>query len=227
LVASTIENNFDNNDDIIDYHDYFKPWLNDPQLDTDLLGQIHIERDEELQTNIKALCKEYEDIFSNTLPSALSSIEPFDIKVDEVAWKDPKNRFPLRRQNPTKEVEIERQISILLDDVIIKRSKEAYWSKVVLAPKPDDEWRLYIDFQNLNTASDPGGHPIPNITDMLNRIGDHKSNIYGVLDLTQGYHQCARTLSTMVLTAFIVFCGIFQFTRLLFGPKKVPSHFPQ
>ena len=31
----------------------------------------------------------------------------------------------------------------------------------------------------------------------------------------------------MVLTAFIVFCGIFEFTRLPFGPKKAPAHFQE
>jgi hypothetical protein len=100
-------------------------------------------------------------------------MEPFDIKVDEVAWKDPKNRLPPRCQSRKKEVEIERQISKLLDDGI-KRSKAAHWSQVVLAPKPDDEWRLCIDSHKLNTALDPGGHPIPSIKDMSNRIGDQK-----------------------------------------------------
>jgi hypothetical protein len=62
---------------------------------------------------------------------------------------------------------------------------------------------------------------------MLNRIGDHKSKNFGKIDLTQGYHQCTVALVTMVLTTFIVFCGLFEFTRLPFGPKKAPAHFQE
>jgi hypothetical protein len=39
------------------------------------------------------LSEEYKDIFSNTLPIP-SKMEPFDIKVDTVAWKNSKNRMP-------------------------------------------------------------------------------------------------------------------------------------
>jgi hypothetical protein len=70
-------------------------------------------------------------------------------------------------------------------------------------------------------------HPMANIKNMLNRIGDHKSKFFGKIDLTQGYHQCSVTLATMVLTAVIVFCGICEFTRLPFGPKKAPAHFQE
>ena len=227
LVATALENNFIDNDGISDYHDSFKPWLSDPQQETNLLDEIHVEGDEDLQSGIKALCKEFKDIFSNILPSTPSKMEPFDIKVDAVAWRHPNNRMPHRRQSPKKEVEIQRQVTLLLDQGIIQRSKAQYYSQVILAPKPNDEWRFCVDYRNLNAASDSGSHPIPNIKQMLNRIGDHKSKIYGVLDLTQGYHQCSLTLATMVLTAFIVFCGIYEFTRLPFGPKKAPPHFQE
>jgi hypothetical protein len=59
--------------------------------------------------SIKALCEEYKDIFSNTLPAIPSKMEPFDIKVDTVCLENPKNRMPHRRQSPKKEMEILRQ----------------------------------------------------------------------------------------------------------------------
>ena len=69
--------------------------------------------------------------------------------------------------------------------------------------------------------------PIPNIKQMLNRIGDHRSQIFGIMDLTQGYHQNTVSKPSMILTAFIVFCGIYHFCRLPFGLKKAPSHFQE
>ena len=47
---------------------------------------------------------------------------------------------------------------------------------------------------------------------MLRRIGTHKATVFAVLDLTQGYHQAPRTLAARVYTAFILFCGVYQFT---------------
>jgi hypothetical protein len=55
----------------------------------------------------------------------------------------------------------------------------------------------------------------------------HKAKIFAVLDLTQGYHQAPLTLAARVYTAFILFCGVYQFTRLTFGPKRAPSYFQQ
>ena len=51
--------------------------------------------------------------------------------------------------------------------------------------------------------------------------------IFGVMDLTSGYHQAPLDWAFKVLTAFICFYGIFQFTRLPFGPRRAPSYFQE
>jgi hypothetical protein len=43
----------------------------------------------------------------------------------------------------------------------------------------------------------------------------------------QGFHQPPLNLTTRVYTAFIVFCDIYQLTRLPFGLKGAPSYFQQ
>ena len=62
---------------------------------------------------------------------------------------------------------------------------------------------------------------------MFGRLGTHHSDTFGVMDLTAGYHQAPVGLMTRVFLAFICFCGIFQFCRLPFGPKRAPSYFQQ
>jgi hypothetical protein len=47
------------------------------------------------------------------------------------------------------------------------------------------------------------------------------------MELTLVYHQAHRSLNTRIFTAFIKFAGIFQFTRLPFGPKRAPSCFQE
>ena len=44
------------------------------------------------------------------------------------------------------------------------------------------------------------------------------------MDLTTVYHQALLDWAFKVLTAFICFYGIFQFTRLPLGPRRAPSY---
>ena len=47
------------------------------------------------------------------------------------------------------------------------------------------------------------------------------------MDLTSGYHQAPLDFASRILTAFICFYGVFQFTRLPFGPRRAPSYFQE
>ena len=62
---------------------------------------------------------------------------------------------------------------------------------------------------------------------MLRRIGSRKPKIFGIMDLTQGYHQAPLSNTTKAYTAFITFSGVYVFTRLPFGPKRAPSYFQE
>ena len=62
---------------------------------------------------------------------------------------------------------------------------------------------------------------------MFFRLGEHKSSIYGVMDLTSGYHQAPLSLAARIFTAFIAFCGIYHYLRLPFGPKRAPPYFQE
>ena len=60
---------------------------------------------------------------------------------------------------------------------------------------------------------------------MFEHIGARRPDIFGVMDLTSGFHQAPLTESANILTAVTCFSGIYQFTRLPFGLKRVPSYF--
>jgi Reverse transcriptase (RNA-dependent DNA polymerase) len=173
------------------------------------------------------LCNEFRDIFSNELPVSPASIPPFELNVDDTKWKVSRNRTPPRPQSTANQADIIRQLAKLEEQGIIEKSNAAYYSQVLMVPKPDGSKRMCIDFRNLNDCTEDASWPIPNITEMLRRIGAHKAKVFAVLDLTQGYHQAPLTLAARVYTAFILFCGVYQFTRLPFGPKRAPSYFQQ
>ena len=61
--------------------------------------------------------------------------------------------------------------------------------------------------------------PIPNIRQLFARMGTKKPTIFGVMDLTQDYHQAPLTFAIHAFTAFVTFWGVYQCTRLPFGLK--------
>ena len=67
----------------------------------------------------------------------------------------------------------------------------------------------------------------PNIRALLERVGHYKPDTFGVMDLTSGYHQAPMDAASKVLTAFICYYGVYQFTRLPFGPRRAPSYFQE
>ena len=110
----------------------------------------------------------------------------------------------------------------MLDAGIIEVSSASFYSQILIATKPGG-----FDFRNLNEATDPASWPIPNIEQMIIRIGAHEPTHFAILDLTQGYHQAALAAAAKVFTAFITFAGVYHFKRLPFGPKRAPSYFQE
>ena len=83
-----------------------------------------------------------------------------------------------------------------------------------------------MDFVRLNDCTQGvDGWPIPNIRDLLNRVGERKSRVYGVMDMTSGYHQAPIAAASQVFTAFICFMGIFCWLRVPMGLKNAASYF--
>ena len=94
-----------------------------------------------------------------------------------------------------------------------------------MVPKLDGTFRMCVDYRALNDCTADASWPIPNIAEMFRKIGSQKPKIFGIMDLTQGYHQAPLTLATRAYTSFITFSGVCQFTRLPFEPKRAPSYF--
>ena len=83
-----------------------------------------------------------------------------------------------------------------------------------MVPKPDGTFRMCVDCRALNDCTADASWPIPNIAEIFRRIGSQKPKIFGIMDLTQGYHQAPLTFATRAYTSFITLSGVYQFTRL-------------
>lgn len=138
-----------------------------------------------------------------------------------------RNKQPARKQTSTKDEAIQDFVAKALKAGIIEESQATSWSHVHLTPKPNGRWRFCIDYRSLNLNTKSLGWPIPNIPQMLQRIGERKPKYFGVLDLTQGYYQAPINKKSRDFTTFRTSRGLYRWKRLPMGLKGAPSWFQQ
>ena len=82
---------------------------------------------------------------------------------------------------------------------------------------------MVIDYRKLNEKTIEDKYPIPNITDILDKLG--KCHYLTTLDLASGYHQVEMDPRDIEKTAFSTEQGHFEFKRMPFGSKNAPATF--
>ena len=85
--------------------------------------------------------KEYEDVFSNDVPSGLSPIRGIKHQIDFVPCATIPNR-PAYRSNPKETKELQRQVEELLTKGHVRESMNPCMVLVLLMPKKDGTWRM-------------------------------------------------------------------------------------
>lgn len=172
---------------------------------------------------IRKLCYEYRDIFySKEIPLTFTNQVKHKINTtDENPIFVKSYRYPeVHRQ------EVKDQIKEMLDNGIIKNSTSPWSSPIWIVPKKMDQsgrrkWRLVIDYRKLNEKTVNDKYPLPNITEILDKLG--KSQYFTTLDLASGYHQIEMDKDDMPKTAFTTENGHYEFKRMPFGLKNAPS----
>lgn len=183
----------------------------------------HLNSEEEKE--LFKLIKDYENIFpnKNDILTHTETIQHKIITKDDIPIYTKSYRYPEIYKE-----EINKQIKDLLDNKIIRESFSPWSSPIWMVPKKLDasgkkKFRMVIDYRKLNAKTIDDKFPIPNITDVLDKLG--KNIYYTTLDLASGFHQIQMHPDSVPKTAFSTDKGHFEFTRMPFGLKNAPATF--
>lgn len=171
------------------------------------------------------LCSEFSDIFhlpgeNLTHTNALKH----EIKTTtEIPIHTKTYRFP-----EIHKTEVRNQVDKMLKQNIIEPSNSPWSSPIWVVPKKLDasnirKWRVVIDYRKLNDVTIGDTYPIPQITEILDQLGNSK--YFSTLDLASGFHQILLNDADRAKTGFTVPEGHYQFTRMPFGLKNAPATF--
>jgi hypothetical protein len=107
---------------------------------------------------------------------------------------------------------------------VIERAESEWNSPYLMVPKKDGSYRFVIDFRGVNARSKRMCYPVPNISHILNNLGNAK--YLSSLDIRSAYWEVPLEEGSRPLTAFsIPERGQFQFRRMPFGLHSAPGTF--
>ncbi|XP_049306295.1 retrovirus-related Pol polyprotein from transposon 297 isoform X2 [Bactrocera dorsalis] len=192
-----------------------------PLADQIRIGHLNPEE----RSQLLQIIKEYRNIFyqENEGLSFTSAIKHRIRTTNNIPIFSKSYRYPYVHKE-----EVTDQIQEMLKHGIIRNSNSPYSAPIWIVPKKADasgkpKWRLVIDYRKLNEVTIDDKFPIPNIDEILEKLG--RSQYFTTLDLAKGFHQIEIEEEDIHKTAFSVEGGHYEFLRMPFGLKTAPATF--
>lgn len=143
----------------------------------------------EEKNHLNVLLKSYKDLFFKEGDQLTSTSE---IQHQIVTTTDKPIYSKIYRYPQIHEQEISTQITDMLKQGIIRESNSPFNSPLWIVPKKLDnsgqkKWRIVIDYRKLNEVTVDDKFPIPNIENILDKLG--RAQYFTTLDLAKGFHQ--------------------------------------
>jgi hypothetical protein len=128
--------------------------------------------------------------FANVFNTGRTNRLPANRKIDHAIDLKPGTDPPFQRLyqlSPTEQKALSEFITEGLEKGIIHESVNPAGAPILFIPKKDDTLRLYIDYHRLNTITVKNRHPLPLISEILDRLNG--STIFSKIDLKNAYYR--------------------------------------
>src|SRR5882672_7167632 len=172
----------------------------------------------EMENKVRDLMEEFSDLFGTEARIA-NGIAPVRIETGDAKPIAQKVRY----MNPAKAALLSKWAEQQLADGLIEPSNSPWGHNALFVPKKNGTLRPCIDYRTVNAVTEKDAYPMPNISELLNRIG--LSNIFSTFDLAKGFNHLLIHPQDRHKLAFYA-CGVLhQPVVMPFGMKNAPAAF--
>ncbi|KAK0580001.1 hypothetical protein LWI29_034841 [Acer saccharum] len=121
--------------------------------------------------------------------------------------------------NPERSVAIKKEVEKLLSAGSIREVKYPEWvANVVLVKKKNKQWRMCVDFTDLNKACPKDSFPLPRIDQLVDATAGHE--LLSFMDAYSGYNQIRMNKADEEKTSFTTDQGLYCYKVMPFGLKN-------
>lgn len=139
------------------------------------------------------------------------------LKEDKVFSSSPQRLSVFERK------ELDKIVSDLLQQGIIRESDSPYTSRVVLTRKRNNTFRMCVNYKPLNKIVERNHFPMPVIEDQVAKLQGKR--YFTSLDLKNGFYHVDLNEESKKYTSFVTDSGQYEFNRLPFGYANSPAIF--
>jgi len=183
---------------------------------------LHLSADAPQTDELLTVYSDYSDVFSADEAGVLVENSEHDHAIETEEGKTPPH-LPIYNLSQ-KELKV---LCEYLDSTLLKgwirESKSPASAPILFVPKADGSMRLYVNYRGLNRISVKDRHPLPLISELLDRFSSVK--IFTKLDLRDAYHRLRIRRGDEWKTAFRTRYGHFEYLVMPFGLTNAPATF--
>jgi hypothetical protein len=164
---------------------------------------------------------EYLDVFPEEMPG-MPPDRDIKFVIELKPGTAPIYKTPFRMTTPEL-AELKKHIKELLEKGFICPSSSPWGAPMIFVPKKDGTHRLCVDYHALNEITVRNKYLLPRIDDLFDQF--RGACVFSKIDLRSGYHQLKVREFDIPKTAFVLRCGLYEFTVMSFGLTNAPAYF--
>lgn len=166
--------------------------------------------------------KDFADVFGPAEHTALPRGEGAIHAIELEEGKQPPYQ-PLYNLSATELQLLRDYLDSAMEKGWIRRSESAAGAPILFVPKKDGTMRLCVDYRGLNAITIKNRHPLPLISETLDRLGG--ARWFSKIDLKDAYHRIPIRKGDEWKTAFRTRYGHFEYLVMPFGLTNAPATF--